>query len=235
MGCQGEFLSDVLTLKLVKNLRLTKIQSGELLKKTRRFGEPVIGCVWSSDGNSFVVGSLDKNHSLCTYNTHDDEVIDWGKKHRVQDLCGSPDGRWLVAVDDSNTIHVYNAETRELKYEMALTSRPTSVSISQDSRHLLVNKKDGEAQLYDLVTRESVQKFLGHTGGEFLIRSSFGGANESFVTSGSEDGNILIWHKTIGAPVERLQGHHPRCNAVSWKPDDPSMLATCGDDGIIKM
>lgn len=195
----------------------------------------MIGAVWSNDGQSFVVGTLDKNHSLCTYSVHGDEVIEWGKKHRVQDLCGSPDGRWLAAVDDSTTIHVYNAETRELEYEMELKTRPTSVSISSDSRHLLVNKKDGEAQLIDLVTRQSIQKFLGHTGGDCLIRSSFGGANESFVTSGSEDGNILIWHKTIGAAVERLHGHQPRCNAVSWKPDDPSMLATCGDDGVIKM
>jgi len=225
----------IVTCSQDKLARLWDVRTGELLKQTRTFGEPVIGCVWSTDGRSFVVGTLDKNHSLCTYNIDDDEVIEWGKKHRVQDLCGSPDGRWLVAVDDSTTIHVYNAETRELEYEMELKSRPTSVSISRDSRHLLVNKKDGEAQLIDILTRESIQKFLGHTGGDFLIRSSFGGANESFVTSGSDDGNILIWHKTIGAAVERLHGHIPRCNAVSWKPDDPSMLATCGDDGIIKI
>jgi WD repeat-containing protein 26 len=178
---------------------------------------------------------LDKNHSLCTYNIYDDHVIDWNKKHRVQGICGSSDGQWLVAMDDGNTIHVYNASTRELVYDMDVGARPTSVSISQDCRHILVNKRDGEAQLIDLMTRDSVQKFLGHTGGMYQIRSSFGGANESFVCSGSEDGNILIWHKTIGAAVERLRGHEPRCNSVSWKPDDPSMLASCGDDGKVKM
>src|SRR5699024_11205273 len=104
-----------------------------------------------------------------------------------------------------------------------------------DSRHLLVNKQDSEAQLIDLVSRNSVQKFLGHTGGDYLIRSAFGGANESFVVSGSEDGNILIWHKIIGAAVERLPGHLPRCNAVAWNPADPCMLASCGDDGTVKM
>lgn len=211
------------------------LQTGEVLKKIRRFDEPVSGCVWASDSSSFVLGTLDKNHSLCTFSVCDDEILEWEKKHRVQDLCGSQDGRWLVAVDDTNNIHVYNATTRELEYNLDLGARPTSVNISQDSRHLLVNKKDGEAQLIDLVTRNSVQKFLGHTGGDYLIRSSFGGANESFVTSGSEDGNILIWHKNIGAAVERLPGHVPRCNAVSWNPADPCMLASCGDDGRVKM
>lgn len=49
------------------------------------------------------------------------------------------------------------------------------------------------------------------------------------------DGNIVIWHKNSGAPVERLSGHTPRCNAVTWNPTDPCMLASCGDDGKIKM
>lgn len=205
------------------------------MHRTKRFGEPVSSCVWAPDGQSFVLGTLDIKQSICTVDVGTWETVNWAKKHRVQDLCGSPDGSRIVAVDDHYTMHVYNAETRELEYEMEFMARPTSVSISEDSKHLLVNKRDGEAQLIDLDTRASAQKFLGHTGGEFLIRSSFGGANESFVMSGSEDGNILIWHKIIGAAVERLPGHRPRCNAISWKPDDPAMLASCGDDGKVKM
>ena len=86
-----------------------------------------------------------------------------------------------------------------------------------------------------------------------MIRSGFGGANESFVISGSEgkvfsaagapwkfadmnlDGNVLIWHKSTGIPIQKLEAHHPRCNAVSWNPVDPCMFATCGDDAKIKM
>lgn len=218
-----------------KYARLWNANAGTLIKKLRRFDEPVSGCVWAKDSRSLIIGTLDRSHSLCTFTINDDEVQDWGKKHRVQDLCGSPDGRYLVAVDDQQTIHVYNALTRELDYDMELKARPTSVSISQDSKHLLVNKRDGEAQLIDLATREPLKKFLGHTGGDFLIRSAFGGANESFVISGSEDGNILIWHKNIGACVERLSGHIPRTNAVAWNPSDACMLASCGDDEHVKM
>jgi WD repeat-containing protein 26 len=169
---------------------ICELQSGTLLKKLERFDEPVSGCVWAADGRSFVTGSLDKNKSLRSWTMDGEMISDWGKKHRVQDLCGSPDGRWLVAVDHLNKIHVYNAVTRELEYERELKSRPTSVAISEDSQHLLVNRRDGEAQLIDLATRNVVQKFLGHTGGDYLIRASFGGANESFVVSGSEGKSI---------------------------------------------
>ncbi|KAJ0342003.1 hypothetical protein COL922a_001740 [Colletotrichum nupharicola] len=235
-----------------KYARLWDTSTGELRLKLERFEEPASGCVWAADSKSFVTGALDKQHGLRTWSTSGEMLYEWGKKHRVQDLCGSPDGHWLVAVDDVQKIHVYNPTTRELEYEMELKARPTCVSISEDSRHLLVNKKDGEVQLIDLATRTSVQKFLGHTGGDFLIRSAFGGANESFVVSGSEgkseshktaslqanleaDGNILVWHKNSGAAVERLEGHQPRTNAVSWNPADPCMLASCGDDGKVKV
>ncbi|CAH0053332.1 unnamed protein product [Clonostachys solani] len=227
--------SMIVTCSQDKQSRLWDLKKNEPLRKSQRYGEPAIGCVWIDDGQSYVIGTLDINRSLTTYNVHNDEYIDWNKKHRVQDLCGSPDGRWLVAVDDNETIHLYNAITRELIDSIKLELRPTSISISQDSQHLLVNRVDGEAQLINLATRQPVQKFLGHTGGKYMIRSSLGGANESFVISGSEDGNILIWHKVTGGVVERLQGHRPRCNAVDWKPDDPAMLASCGDDGKVRI
>ncbi|RNJ60521.1 WD repeat-containing protein 26 [Verticillium nonalfalfae] len=218
-----------------KHARLWDTKSGHLLKKIGRLAEPVSGCVWAPDGQSFVVSSLDKEHSIQSWSVDGELICDWAKKHRVQDVCGSADGHWLVAVDDSQSIHIYNAVTRKLECTMKLDSRPTSVSISVDSRHLLVNKQNDEAQLIDLIARKPVQKFIGHTGGACLIRSAFGGANESFVVSGSEDGSILIWHKNSGVAVERLQGHSPRTNAVVWNPTDPCMIASCGDEGVIKM
>ncbi|TQV99287.1 WD domain-containing protein [Cordyceps javanica] len=215
--------------------RLWDARSGTLIKKLASFDQPVSGCLWAANSMSFVLGGLSRAHGLCTFSVDTDEIQEWNKDHRVQDLALSPDGRWLVALDDQHTFHVYNAKTREFMYSHELNTRPTSVSISEDSKHMLLNKRDGEAQLIEIETNTHKQKFLGHTGGEFLIRSSFGGANEGFVVSGSEDGNILIWHKNTGAAVERLQGHAPRCNAVVWNPADPCMLASGGDDCRVKM
>lgn len=215
--------------------RLWDTKTWALVKHLDRCDDPVVGCVWAPNGKTFTLGALDKRKSLRTFSLDGELVHDWGVKHRTQDVCGSHDGRWLVAIDNKGGIHVYNGATRDLEYELELHALPTSVSISEDCRHLLVNKKDGEAQLIDLVTRKAVHKFLGHTGGECLIRASFGGANESFVMSGSEDGNVWIWHKKTGAPVERLSCHHPRSNSVAWNPSDPRMLASCGDDGKVKI
>lgn len=114
------------------------------------------------------------------------KIFDWSNQRRVEDLAMSRDGRWLVAMDDTSHIQAFKLHTRELEYEMDLQVRLASVNISQDCRHLLVNHNNGIAQLIDLVRRETVQRYTGHTGGDYMIRNGFGGANESFILGGSE-------------------------------------------------
>ncbi|TPX17651.1 uncharacterized protein E0L32_012062 [Thyridium curvatum] len=216
--------------------RIWDMKDGLFKTALERFDEPVSSCIFAPDGRSIIVGSFDRERALCQWDLEGNRMVSWTKKHRTEDLAVSPDGRWLVAMDDQNTLHVYNFVTRELEYDMDFKSRPTSVSISQDSRFLLINKTDGELQLHNLGFRGNpVRKYIGATGGKYLIRSSFGGANESFVISGSEDGKLVIWHKNSGILVHKASAHQPRCNAVSWNPADPCVLATCGDDSIIKI
>lgn len=104
-------------------------------------------------------------------------------------------------MDNENHIHVYNFVTRELEYEMDLKVNLSCVSISQNSRYLLVNKTDGEARMLEIDTRETVRMFLsGARGGNFVIRSAFGGANESFVITGSE-GKL---HRSLSLSIGQL-------------------------------
>ncbi|KAI8633077.1 WD40 repeat-like protein [Xylariaceae sp. FL1651] len=166
-----------------RHARLWNVTTGTCLQKLERFDEP---------------------DSLVQWNLSGEKIYDWRSPHRVEELAVSPDGRWLVAMDSETHIHVYNFITRDFEYKMDLKVRLTSLSISQNSRHLLVNQTNGYAQLIDLVLREPVQQYTGHKGGDFMIRSSLGGADECFVISGSEDGFINIWHKATAQVVERL-------------------------------
>lgn len=148
--------------------------------------EPVSSCVWAPDGESFILGSFDKAHAICTWSIKGEQLYTWTKKYRIGCLAISPDGRWLVAADVQHAIHVYDCQTRELKYDLDLLSRGVSLAISADSKYLLVNKQDAVAQLINISSRSTVQKYTGHAGGDYTIRSDLGGANESFAISGSE-------------------------------------------------
>jgi WD40 repeat protein len=128
---------------------------------------------------------------LCQWNLNGDLKYDWGRTHRIQDLAVSPDGHHLVAMTNETQIYIYNFVTRELENEMDLEVKMGSISISHDSRFLLVNKLNGEAQMFDIQTQESVRTFVsGDTTGNYVIRSTFGGANESFVIVGSESASL---------------------------------------------
>jgi WD40 repeat protein len=121
----------------------------------------------------------------------------WKGGFRVQDCAISADGRRLVAADTEAKIHVYNFMTYEEEYSLPLPSKPTSVAISQDSLHVLINLAEGEIQLVNMETTALVRQFRGQKQGEFVIRSTFGGAAENFIVSGSEGeyfkpGNIML-------------------------------------------
>ncbi|POS83568.1 hypothetical protein EPUL_003261 [Erysiphe pulchra] len=215
-----------------KHATLWNSSTGVSRRKLPKFGEPVSSCVWAPDGQSFVTGCLDKERNLCQWNLNGQLVYDWGRTHRVQDLAVSNNGHYLVALDNETKVYVYNFVTRELEYQLDLKYKMGSVSISQNSRYLLVNKLNGELRMIDLETRQTIREFKsGEDGGHYVIRSSFGGANESFVVVGSEEGYIYIWHKESGQLIEKLEGHKKGCcTAVSWSPVDPCMFATAGDD-----
>lgn len=110
----------------------------------------------------------------------------WKGAFRVADCAISPDGRRLVAIDTESNVHVFDFRTYEEDYCLSLPCKATSVTISRDSKYMLVNLSHGEIQLIDLETTAVVRRFRGQKQGEFVIRSTFGGAGENFVVSGSE-------------------------------------------------
>ncbi|QSZ34518.1 hypothetical protein DSL72_006112 [Monilinia vaccinii-corymbosi] len=211
--------------------------TGDLLKKLPRFNEPVTCCVWAPDGQSFITGSLSSEKNLCQWNLDGDLIHDWSRKHRIRDVVITPNGNRLVAIAHTSHLYVYDFVTRELEYDMDLKVTVCSISISHNSRHLLVHCHTGETRMMDIDTGEKVRSFVsGDKGGEFIIRSTFGGANESFVVSGSEEGNVVIYHRENGSVIEKLDGHKKGCcNSISWNPMNPSMFASAGDDGVIRI
>ena len=161
-------------------------------------------------------------------------------------------------MDNNARLHYYNFVTRALVSEIFLKVGLCSVSFSQNSSEVLVNKTNGQTILVDIDSESVIKTYDGYRDEErekVVIRSTFGGANENFVVSGTrgehtcilgdsvpevanvlEDGTVYIWHKENSQLIETLKGHAKGCcNAVSWNPRDPGMFASAGDDGNIRM
>lgn len=181
------------------------------MRVLERFDEPVSSGVWAPDSQTFITGSFDKSRSLCTWNLRGDRIYTWTTSHRTEDIALSADQRWLAAMDEQRTVHLYNYGTREHIYDLSVNARPSSLSISGDSRYMLITKIDNESVLIDIDTRETVAKYSGLSGGQFTIRSGFGGANENFVISGSEGKQTFAGKDASDPSYETTaNGHIPR-------------------------
>jgi WD repeat-containing protein 26 len=153
--------------------------------------------VWLPDGSSFITASLDSHSPINTWNSNGDLEYKWPAQHRSQDIAISPDGERLVSISTDCQVFVYRVRTRQEEYSMMLRTNLTCINISRDSRYILVNLSDNELQLIDIDTAEIVQRFLGQKQGVFMIKSTFGGADENLVISGSEGKPALRFFPSI--------------------------------------
>ena len=111
---------------------------------------------------------------------------DDGGKLRANDLAVSPDGQRLVVITES-TIVVFDLLSYEKIAELQLEDvKLTSIMISQDSRHMLIRMSPYQNNIMEIDTGDVIQRFEAHMQKQFIIRSTFGGADENFVVSGSE-------------------------------------------------
>ena len=147
---------------------------------------------WSPDGEYFVTGSLRKESQLSLWNLAGEKVYSWAIKERIQDVALSPDGQRLVIISTEKHLFVYNFQTKEEIHHFELQSKLTCVNISKDSIHALVNLSNNQVQLINLNTGDLVRSFVGQKQGQYVIRSTFGGADENLVISGSE-GNFAVF------------------------------------------
>jgi WD40 repeat protein len=130
--------------------------------------------------------------ALSVWDLNEEMIYKWKEdKMRVYDLSLSPDGQRLVVLTVSSIV-VYNFVTRDKLAEYAFEDvKMTSVNISADSKLMLVSMNENKIHLMHIESGEVLQSFSGQKQSEYMIRSAFGGANQSFVVSGSEGRSLL--------------------------------------------
>ncbi|CBQ73248.1 conserved hypothetical protein [Sporisorium reilianum SRZ2] len=133
-------------------------------------------------------------------------------------------------------IHFINLRTREELGSIYMRDEVVSLAVSRDSQYALINVRPSELQMWDIGRQCLVRRFNGHRLSQHVIGCGFGGIDENFVVSGSEDAKIYIWHRASGRLIETLVGHDTgSVNAVAWHPKDSLTIASCGDDHTVRI
>ncbi|RPB03597.1 WD40 repeat-like protein [Choiromyces venosus 120613-1] len=226
--------SKLLSCSQDKQAKLWDTTTGICMRTMNAHTDWVSSCAWAPDGQTFVTGSVDGDMIL--WNLYGESIHKWTGA-RVYDLAVTADSKRLAAVCTQMKLHVFNFVTREKEYERDLGGVSTCISVSKDSKYLLLTMGAGvqELRLLNIETGTDVRQFSGTKQKEYVVRNCFGGADENFVVSGSEDSNVYVWRKENGALVVVLPGHSGIVNCVAWNPKNPYMFASAGDDHRVRI
>ncbi|KAM9807215.1 WD repeat-containing protein 26 [Syngnathus typhle] len=214
-------------------LWLWNVQTGELRTKMSQSHEDSLTSVaWNPDGKRFITGGQRGQFYQCDL---DGNLLDSWEGIRVQCLWCLGDGRSVLASDTHQRIRGYNFEDLTDRNIVQEDHPIMSFTVSKNGRLALLNVATQGVHLWDLQDRVLVRKYQGVTQGFYTIHSCFGGHNEDFIASGSEDHKVYIWHRRSELPIAELTGHTRTVNCVSWNPVLPGLLASASDDGTIRI
>lgn len=226
--------NQVLTCGLEEVIRRWDVSSGECLEVYEKGIIGTISCTWSPDGKSILSGLTDKSIITWDLDGKEIECFKGQKTLKISDLQRTNDGK-LITIWKENSILLLDIESGD---ERCIKEDQTIVSftLSGDNKFLLVSLSNEELHLWNIEGQiRLVSKYRGYKRSRFIVRSCFGGFQQAFIASGSEDSQVYIWHRGSGEVIETLGGHSAAVNCVSWNPANPHMMASASDDRTIRI
>lgn len=209
--------------------------------------EPVTSASWLPDPDTgFVSGGMDNKINL--YDDKGGIIYTWATS-RISDFKITNDGKYIVAIGTDCGVYIYDINTKARIASMVLDFALTSVSLSNDSKRMLLScspkppkgrssaaqkPQAMEVQEWSIPDLQLLRQCKGQKQGEFVIRSCYAGYAEQFIMSGSEDSDVYLWHRLSGTLLERISGHTRSVGAVSWNPA-ADQWASASDDKTVRI
>nr|GMD78133.1 WD repeat-containing protein 26-like isoform X1 [Ipomoea batatas] len=227
--------NQILTCGAEEVVRRWDVQSGECVHVYEKSELGLISCGWSPDGKTIFTGVTDKSISMWDLDGNELECWKGQRTIRTSDIGITTDGKQIISVHKDKTILLFGWESKAEK-SIKEDQDITSFVLSRDSKYLLVSLLNQEIHLWSIDGSVTcIAKFKGHKRNRFVVRSCFGGLDDAFIASGSEDSQVYIWHRSSGELVGTLHGHSGTVNCVSWNGANPHMLASASDDRTIRI
>ncbi|KAK9885557.1 hypothetical protein WA026_012307 [Henosepilachna vigintioctopunctata] len=211
---------------------LWNIETEKFLKICQSQDDALTCCSWHVSGTKFVVGGVRGHFYQCDM---EGNVLENWDGVRVNGLHYRKDGKSVLASDTHHRVRSYILEDLNDSDVFQEDHAIMSFTVDKDDKFCLLNVATQGVHLWDLNCKSLVRKYRGVTQGHFTIHSTFGGVNQDFIASGSEDNLVYIWHIRNEDPVATLQGHVRTVNCVTWNPVFPQMLASVSDDFTVRI
>jgi small GTP-binding protein len=145
----------------------------------------------------------------------------------INHIAWSPDGRFLAAALEDNTIRIWDVAHGECT---AVLGGGYSVTWSPDSRFIASGSfHEPKILIWDLANDELHRTLKDHAND---ARSVIWQRKGKFLASGSRDKTIRIWDTANGTVRQILKGHEEAISSVTWSPDDRYLASGSYDKTI---
>ncbi|MCP9266345.1 hypothetical protein DINM_021878 [Dirofilaria immitis] len=184
---------------------------------------------------SYKLVCADQMGHFCQYTLSKNSVKSEGKfeGYRIRAVHCLRNGS-VLAADTHNRVRSYRfSDDSEVTLIEELSQISTFV-VDKSERRILIDTKLHGLRLWDLRTRTLIRAFVGAPHQDFIIHSTFGGPDQSYIATGSTDECIYVWKQSSEELIAKLAGHTARVNAVAWNPRLPQ-LVSCSDDCTIRI
>lgn len=158
------------------------------------------------------------------------------------------DGTMVCSCAADGLIRIWDAGTGQcLRTLVDEDRRPvTSVRFTPNGKFILAWTLDSSIRLWRYSDGSCLKTYQGHLNqqyslggvvGTYYPNGEWAGATESFVASGSEDGDVLVWDVTSKDILWRGKGHRDVVLAVDYgrTKDSKGLLASGGKDRDVRI
>ena len=190
---------------------------------------------WSPDGHLLASGTYQHGVQVWEMTALSRRWVGHAGLTFVRRVAWSPDGSRLASCGDDGSICLWRASDGMLLQTLhEHSARVATVAWSPDGTWLASGGGG----------RRSGELFLWHTGNGKRVRTFEGQPHEvsavvwntlgDQLVSGDSDGKLSWWEVQSGTCLARRQAHQGAVHALKISPDG-QMLASCGEDGAIKV
>ncbi|KAL7482309.1 hypothetical protein ACHAW6_010265 [Cyclotella cf. meneghiniana] len=222
-------------------LRLWDTESGKVLGTYTNRRVPYVVKFYPHDDNIFVVGCSD--NKIVAYDATTGEITQEYDHHLapVNTITFVEDnGTKMVTSSDDKKVLVWEWDIGvPIKYisDPTMHSMPV-ITMHPSEKYLICQSLDNKILVYQAGERYSLQrkkKMEGHNTAGYACDITVS-PDGRFVCSGDADGKICFWDFKKTRMLQKYHAHDkgPAIGAV-WHPVEPSVVFTCGWDGVIKM
>lgn len=223
-------------------LRLWDTESGEVLQTFGNKKVPYCVEFYPHDDNFFVVGYSD--NKIVTYDATSGEITQEYNHHLAPVnavlFCEDHGTTKMVSSSDDKKILVWEWDVGvPIKYISDPTMQSIPALVMHPSKNYFVGQSlDNTICVFQAGNRFALQKkkkFSGHQVAGYACEPGFS-PDGQYLMSGDGKGKIFFWDWKRHKILQKYKAHDsgPAIDCV-WHPLEPSVVFTCGWDGIIKM